>query len=128
VDGDTISPGEKTVVFVSGVSGLGDLGSLELTVEWDPAVVEVTGIAPGAFQGAAGGPVRFEAERVVGRARLQLDRRETGTYGLPAGDLARLEVRGLSPGTALFRVSAAAARGRTGPASPVAGTAAVTVK
>jgi general secretion pathway protein D len=128
VDGGTISPGEKTVVSVSGVSGLGDLGSLELTVEWDPALVEVTGIAPGAFQDAAGGPVRFEAERVAGRARLQINRRETGTYGLPVGDLARFEVRGRAPGTSLFRVSAATALGRSGPTSPVAGTAAVTVR
>jgi general secretion pathway protein D len=125
---DTISPGEKTVVSVSGGSGLADLGSLEITVEWDPAVVEVTGIAPGAFGDVAGGPVRFEAERVQGRARLQLGRRETGTYGLPVGDLARLEVRARAPGTSLFRVSAATAVGRAGPASPVAGTAAVMVK
>jgi hypothetical protein len=123
----TISPGEKTVVSLAGVSGLADLGSLEIAVEWDPTVVEVTGVAPGAFQDAAGGPVRFSAERVPGRALVHLARREANTYGLPDGDLALLEVRGLVPGTALFRVSAATATGRTGAARPAAGAVGVTV-
>ena len=123
----TISPGEKTVVSLAGVSGLAELGSLELAVEWDPSVVEVTGVAPGAFQVAAGGAVHFSAERVPGRALVHLARREANTYGLPDGDLALLEVRGLVPGTALFRVSAATATGRTGAARPVAGAVGITV-
>ncbi|MBK9064911.1 MAG: hypothetical protein IPL89_17255 [Acidobacteria bacterium] len=115
-----MKPGEVSVVSLNGVAGMPDLNALELTVEWNPAVVEVTGIAAGPWQGGpTGGQVRFEAERVPGRARLQFGR-AAGTTGLPEGVLANLAVRGVASGTTFLRVSAAAALAKNGPATPAA--------
>jgi general secretion pathway protein D len=114
----TIAPGETTVVSLVGEGGLSDSRLLELSVEWDPTAVEVTGIAPGPWSSAAGAEdVRFDSERVPGRARLQLLRR-SGTWGLPKGMLAQLAVRATGGGTALFRVSAGSASTRRGPVAP----------
>ncbi|MEO7919587.1 MAG: secretin N-terminal domain-containing protein, partial [Thermoanaerobaculia bacterium] len=41
-----IKPNGNTVVSLQGRGGLADTSAMELTVEWDPAVAEVTGIAP----------------------------------------------------------------------------------
>lgn len=123
-----IRPGEITVVSLAGRSGLQETGALELTLEWDPTVVEVTGIAAGSWRDGPDAPnIRFDADRTPGHARLQFAR-PTGTFGLPVGSLARLSVRGLAPGTTLFRASAGAASGRNGGARPVTDTVSVTVK
>jgi general secretion pathway protein D len=117
-----VAPGEVSVVNVTGDSGLEALGALELTVEWNPAVAEVTGIAPGPWQNAEGTEgVRFDADRVAGRARLHF-MRVSGTVGLPGGVLATLAVRGLAPGTTLVRVTAGSAStpGGAAPAPRVA--------
>ena len=104
-----VAPGEVSVVNVAGDSGLEALGALELTVEWNPAVAEVTGVAPGPWRNAEGADgVRFDADRVAGRARLQF-MRVSGAAGLPGGILAKLAVRGLAPGTTLVRVTAGSA-------------------
>jgi general secretion pathway protein D len=104
-----VAPGEVSVVNVTGDSGLEALGALELTVEWNPAVAEVTGVAPGPWRNAEGADgVRFDADRVAGRARLQF-MRVSGAAGLPGGILAKLAVRGLAPGTTLVRVTAGSA-------------------
>jgi hypothetical protein len=104
-----VTPGEVSVVNVTGDSGLEALGALELTVEWNPAVAEVTGVAPGPWRNAEGADgVRFDADRVAGRARLQF-MRVSGAAGLPGGILAKLAVRGLAPGTTLVRVTAGSA-------------------
>jgi general secretion pathway protein D len=124
-----VSPGEVSVVNVTGDSGLEALGALELTVEWNPAVAEVTGIAPGPWQNTEGTDgVRFDADRVAGRARLHF-MRVSGTVGLPGGVLATLAVRGLAPGTTLVRVTAGSAStpGGAAPAPRVAA-ASLTVK
>jgi general secretion pathway protein D len=104
-----VAPGEVSVVNVTGDSGLEALGALEFTVEWDPAVAEVTGVAPGPWRNAEGAEtIRFDADRVAGRARLHFVR-VTGSAGLPAGVLAKLAMRGLAPGTTLVRVTAGSA-------------------
>ena len=104
-----VAPGEVSVVNVTADSGLEALGALEFTVEWDPAVAEMTGVAPGPWRNAEGAEgVRFDADRVAGRARLHFVR-VTGSAGLPAGVLAKLAMRGLAPGTTLVRVTAGSA-------------------
>ena len=93
-----VRPGEVSVVNLTGISGLGPLRALEVTVEWDPSVAEVTGIAPGAWQdGADANSVRFDADRTAGRAHLHFTR--AGSAGLPDGVLAKLAVKGTAPGS-----------------------------
>ncbi len=123
-----VAPGAVSVVNLIGDSGLDTLGSLELTIEWDPSVAEVTGIAPGPWQSAFGGDtVRFDADRVSGRAQLHFKR--SGGAGLPDGVLAKLAVRALTPGTTLVRATAgtAATAGGATP-TPRVEAASVTVK
>src|SRR5450830_787480 len=112
-----VAPGGVSILNLTGDSGLDALSALELTIEWDPFVAEVTGIAPGPWQGAAGGDtLRFDADRVAGRAHLHF-KRASGAAGLPDGVLATLAVRGLTPGTTLVRVTAGTAS-TTGGATP----------
>jgi hypothetical protein len=69
----------------------------------------MTGVAPGPWRNAEGAEgIRFDADRVAGRARLHFVR-VTGSAGLPAGVLAKLAMRGLAPGTTLVRVTAGSA-------------------
>jgi general secretion pathway protein D len=127
VSSEEVAPGGATVVALNGVSGLADRGALEITVEWDPAVAEVTAVSPGRWRDTAGSEdVRFEADRGPGRAYIRLSRPE-GTFGLPEGEIAALAVKAKGAGVALFRVSAGTSTGRGGPAAPVVGTAALTV-
>ena len=101
---------------------------MELTLEWDPAVVEVTGIAPGPWLGKAqGSTVRFDAERVSGSARLQFNR-SGAALGLPSGELARLTVRALAAGETSIRLSAGSALGRSGGVRPAAKPALLSVR
>ncbi len=114
---------------VTGDSGLEALGALEVTVEWDPAVAEVTDVAPGPWRSAEGAEaIRFDADRVAGRARLHFGR-VTGSAGLPAGVLAKLAMRGLAPGTTLVRVTAGSASTPSGATpAPRVQAASLTVK
>ncbi len=123
-----ILPGEASVLNLTGVSGLAPLTALELTVEWNPAVAEVTGIAPGTWRnGPDAAQIGFEADRTAGRAHLRFAR--AGAGGLPEGVLARLAVKGSAAGTTLVRVTAGAASTEKGPApAPVVDAAALTVK
>jgi general secretion pathway protein D len=103
-----VAPGSVSIVNLVGDSGLDTLGALELTIEWDPTVAEVTGIAPGPWRNGFGGDtVRFDADRVAGRAHLHFKR--TGGAGVPDGVLATLAVRALTPGTTLMRATAGTA-------------------
>jgi general secretion pathway protein D len=123
-----VAPGEVSVVNLTGGSGLAPLATLELTVEWDPAVAEVTGIAPGPWRNEAdAAQIGFEADRTAGRAHLHFAR--TGEGGLPDGVLAKLAVRGAAPGTTLVRVTAGSAGTTKGPAAaPVVDAVSLTVK
>jgi general secretion pathway protein D len=124
---DAIAAGQTGTVTLNGLAGLAEAGALELTLEWDPNVAEVTSITPGPWQSGPDGPsTRFEADRTPGRARLQLAR-PVGSWGLPTGVLAELSVRGVAPGTTLFRVSAAAGAAKTGGVAPTIQSAALTV-
>ena len=120
-----VAPGAVSAVNLTGDFGLDALSALELTLEWDPTVAEVTGIAPGPWRSAFGGDmVRFDADRVAGHAQLHFKR--VGGAGLPAGVLATLAVRGLTPGTTLVRVTAGTAS-TTGGATPTPRVEAVSV-
>jgi general secretion pathway protein D len=111
-----VAPGAVSVVNLTGDSGLDALGALDLTIEWDPVVAEVTGIAPGPWRSGFGGDmVRLDADRVAGRAQLHFKR--VGGAGLPDGVLATLAVRALTSGTTLVRVTAGTAS-TTGGATP----------
>jgi hypothetical protein len=92
-------------------------------------VAEVTGVAPGPWRNAEGADaVRFDADRVAGRARLHFTR-VSGGAGLPGGVLATLAVRGLAPGTTLLRVTAGTASTPGGAtAAPRVQSASLTVK
>ncbi len=123
----TIAPGETTVVSLVGEKGLSDARLLELSLEWDPAAIEVTGITAGHWSsGEIAEDIRFDADRAPGRARIQLVRR-SGTWGLPEGPLAKLSIRGVGGGTALFRASAGNASTKRGPLAPSVLPTAVTV-
>jgi general secretion pathway protein D len=124
----SVPQGGTSAVNVTGLSGLSKLSSLELTVEWDPSVAEVTGIAPGPWQnGGDAASIRFDAERTSGRALLRFARTAPG--GLPDGVLATLAVRGAGPGTTLVRVTAGNAATAKGPASsPAVDAVSFTVK
>jgi hypothetical protein len=125
---ERVMPGEVSVVNLTGISGLAPLTTLELTVEWDPYVAEVTGIAPGAWRNSEdAASIRFDADRTAGRAHLHFAR--AGQGGLPDGVLAKLAVKGTAPGTTLVRVTAGAAATSRGPAAPpVVDAASFTVK
>jgi hypothetical protein len=109
-----------STITLEGLSGLADLNALEMTVEWDPAVVQVTGISQGEWADSPIAPsLRFDAERVEGRALLQISRKGDA-IGLPEGALARIDIKGRAAGVSLFRVSAAAGLGRQGGVRPEA--------
>ena len=86
-------------------------------------------IGPGPWRNAEGADaVRFDADRVAGRARLHFTR-VSGGAGLPGGVLAKLAVRGLAPGTTLLRVTAGTASTPGGAtAAPRVQSASLTVK
>ena len=122
-----VAIGGSTNVSITGGGGVSDLNALEVTVEWDPALVEVTGISPGPWANSVPpGTVRFEAERVPGKARLAWNRSGAG-IGLPEGVLAGLAVKGTAQGRSVFRVTTGSALGRSGPVRPLAVPAAIRI-
>jgi hypothetical protein len=122
-----VAIGGSTSVAITGGGGMAELNVLELTVEWDPALAEVTGISAGPWAKAlAPGVVHFEADRVPGKARLVWNRSGTG-IGLPEGVLAGLAVKGTGQGRSVFRVTTASALGRNGPVRPLAVPAAIRI-
>ncbi len=123
----SVAVGGSMSVSIIGSGGLSDLNALELTVEWDPALAEVTGISPGPWaKSLPPGSVRFEADRVPGRARLVWNRAGAG-IGLPEGVLAGFAVKGTGEGRSVFRVTAGSALGRNGPVRPLAVPAAIRI-
>lgn len=127
-DSTSLAVGEKTTVAVEGISGLAELNALELNLEWDPAVLEVSFIAPGSWQGQAPpGTYHFDAQRVAGSVRLQMNR-NGASIGLPGGDLARLTVKAVGPGDTSIRLSTGSALGRSGGSRPAARAVLVSVR
>ena len=115
-----VAIGGSTTVSITGGGGVSDLNALEVTVEWDPALAEVNGISTGPWaKSLPPGTVRFEADRVPGKARLVWNRAGAG-IGLPEGVLAGLSVKGTGQGRAVFRVTTGSALGRNGPVRPLA--------
>lgn len=121
-----LKPGEVATLALQGVSGVSETASVELTFEWDPSVLEVVSVAPGPWSDQSPSPVRLESERGSGRLRVALAR-PAGEFGLPAGPLAKITVRGVSAGATLLRASAGSSLGRKGVATPAAGAVALTV-
>ncbi len=122
-----VAIGGSTNVSIMGGGGLSDLNALEVTVEWDPAIAEVTGISPGPWaKSLPVGTVRFEADRVPGKAHLVWNRAGAG-IGLPEGVLAGLMVKGTGQGRSVFRVTAGSAIGRNGPVHPLGVPAAIRI-
>ena len=123
-----LAAGESTVLTLSGPAELADAGALEMTLEWDPAVAEVITISPGPWRtGSAALNTRLDADRGPGRVRVGFGS-PTGVVGLPSGALARFTVRALAPGKTLFRLSAAAGYGKTGPLRPEANAVTLSVE
>jgi general secretion pathway protein D len=123
-----LASGETATVALVGEAGLFDARLVEVYIEWNPAIVEVTGISAGPWSNAAGAEAfRFDADRAVGRARIQMLRRGDA-WGLPEGPLALLAIRGAGGGTAFVRASAGSAFTKRGDLTPVVLPAAVTVR
>ncbi|MBL8115569.1 MAG: hypothetical protein JNK60_21990 [Acidobacteria bacterium] len=115
--GDEIVRGGTAIVTLETPVSLKDLSEVELTLEWNPEVLEITALAPGAWKdGPMGLDVRFDADRMPGRARVRLAR-PSGT-GLPDGALAAFAFKGRGPGASLLRASAGGATSRSGPLRP----------
>ncbi len=117
-ESETLRAGEATTLALVAPPDAADLGSVELTLEWDPAVADVAAIAAGPWRGTVDGlNVRFDADHSPGRARLAFDT-SNGFTGLPSGVLARIMLTAKGAGTAVVRVSAGTALSRTGPVRP----------
>lgn len=115
--GDEIARGGTAIVTLETPVSLKDLSEIELTLEWNPEVLEITALAPGAWKdGPLGLDVRFDADRTPGRARVRIAR-PVGT-GLPDGALAAFAFKGRGPGSSLLRASAGGASSRSGPLRP----------
>ena len=122
-----VASGGTSSLAVTASGGTEDLNALEIVVEWDPALTDVVSIAPGPWSGTLPpGSVRFEADRVPGRARLQWNRSGAG-IGLPGGVLATLSVKGVGEGRAVFKVASGSGLGRSGVVRPLAAPAAIRV-
>jgi general secretion pathway protein D len=118
--------GTLAVVLV----GAKDVQSVELTLTWDPAVAEVTDIAPGSLLTLDGSPVSVSVERTPdsGRARVRFAR-ATGAVG--SGAVASVTMRGAKVGSGPVAVESLVL-GRTGgqdrPALPAPGRIVVSPK
>jgi general secretion pathway protein D len=110
--------------------GAKDVQSVEATLTWDPAVAEVTDIAPGSLLTLDGSPVSVSVERTPdsGRARVRFAR-ATGAVG--SGAVASVTMRGANVGSGPVTVESLVL-GRTGgqdrPALPAPGRIVVTPK
>ena len=123
----SLASGETGTVALVGEAGLFDARLVEVNIEWNPAILEVTGIAPGPWSNAAGAEaIRMDADRAPGRARVQLLRRGDA-WGLPEGPVAVLAIRGAGAGVAFLRASAGSSVTRRGNPAPVVLPASVTV-
>jgi general secretion pathway protein D len=127
-DASSLAVGGTATVTLEGLSGLSELNAMELNLEWDPAVVEVSAIAAGPWQDqSAPGTFRFDAQRVPGSVRLQMNR-NGAAIGLPGGELARLTVKAVGPGDTSIRLSTGSALGRSGGSKPAARAALLSVR
>jgi general secretion pathway protein D len=109
--------GTLAVVLV----GAKDVLSVEITLTWDPALAEVTDVAPGSLLTLDGSPVSAERTLESGRARVRFSR-ATGAMG--SGAVASVTMKGLKAGSGSVAVESLAL-GRTGgqeqPAPPAPG-------
>ena len=109
--------GTLAVVLV----GAKDVLSVEITLTWDPALAEVTDVAPGSLLTLDGSPVSAERTLESGRARVRFSR-ATGAMG--SGAVASVTMKGLKAGSGSVALESLAL-GRTGgqeqPAPPAPG-------
>jgi len=101
--------------------GAKDVQSVELTLTWDPALVEVTDVAAGSLLTLDGSPVSAERALESGRARVRLSR-AAGASG--SGAVVAVTLKGTKPGSGLVSVEALAlghGEGAERPAPPAPG-------
>jgi len=102
-----------------------DLRGIDLTVTYDPAVVEALDASPGPLLTLDGSPVGVNRGVETGRLRVQFTR-AAGSAG--SGVVATMTFRGLKAGAATVAVEALTATSIAGPAViPVAGASRITV-
>jgi type II secretory pathway component GspD/PulD (secretin) len=83
------------------VVGAREVQSVELTLAWDPSLVEVTDVASGSLLTLDGSPVASERALETGRARVRLNR---GAPASGSGAVVAITVRGLKPGSGTLMV------------------------
>jgi len=101
--------------------GAKDVQSVEINLTWDPAVAEVTDVAPGSLLTLDGSPVTAERAIESGRARVRFSR-ATGAVG--SGAVASVTIRGAKAGAGSVAVESLAlgrAGGQERPAPPAPG-------
>jgi general secretion pathway protein D len=107
------------------VMGAQDLRGVDVSVVYDPAVLEAQDVAPGPLLTLDGAPVGVNRGLESGRVRARFTR-ATGSAG--SGVVATMTFRGLRAGTAMVTVEALTLTVGAGTASmPVSGAARVTV-
>jgi hypothetical protein len=115
--------GTGTVGLV--VMGVQDLRGVDLSITYDPAVLEVQDVSPGPLLTLDGAPVGVNRGLETGRLRARFTR-TTGSAG--SGVVATMTFRGTRSGTAVVGVESLTLTTGTGPVTvPVAGAARVTV-
>ncbi len=95
-----------------------EVQSVEVTLVFDPALVEVTDVTPGSLLTLDGRPVQTERALERGRARLRFNR---ATPVTGSGGAAAITLRGLRPGSgplAVESVSVGRLAGTESPAPP----------
>jgi hypothetical protein len=115
--------GTGTVGLV--VMGVQDLRGVDLSITYDPAVLEVQDVSPGPLLTLDGAPVGVNRGLETGRLRARFTR-TTGSAG--SGVVATMTFRGTRSGTAVVGVESLTLTTGTGSVTvPVAGAARVMV-
>jgi hypothetical protein len=97
-----VEPGEVGAVSVI-VLGAQDLTAVELTLAFDPGVIEAVDMAPGALLTLDGNSVATEKQGESGRYRARFTRQAPASG---AGAVAVFTFRGLKPGNASLGLGA----------------------
>jgi general secretion pathway protein D len=107
------------------VMGAQDLRGIDLTVTYDPSLLDAQDVSPGPLLTLDGSPVGVNRGLETGRLRVQFTR-AAGSAG--SGVVATMTFRGLKPGAAIVAVEALMTTSASGTvAVPVAGTSRITV-
>jgi general secretion pathway protein D len=108
--------GTVEVALVAG--GAQGLSSGEITINYDPASLQVTNVQAGAFLGIDGKPVNFIPAFSAGQVRIQFSRPEDTTGLVGSGHLARLTFEVLAKGPPLIVSATGSLRNVSGVSLP----------